>query len=66
MNNKKLSIMLSLIFIICLFSISAEAEQIAPPVEKMQITSTDEAPSVPGRMCLALHLSVFMILQLRR
>lgn len=37
MNNKKFSIMLSLIFIICLFSISAEAEQIAPPVEKMQI-----------------------------
>lgn len=33
----------------------------------MQIASTDEAPSgVPGRMCLALYLSVFMILQLRR
>lgn len=36
-------------------------------VEEMQIASTDEAPSdVPGRICLALYLSVFMVLQLRR
>lgn len=36
-------------------------------VEEMQIASTDEAPSgVPGRICLALYLSVFMVLQRRR